>query len=229
MAGPGTAYTYDFIRRMLPGDAKRMLEIGCGDGALAARLKADGHEIVALDSDPACVEAARRIGVDARIASWPDFEDGRFDAVLFTRSLHHICDLGAAVRAAFACLAPGGLVVVEDFDAAFAHEPTFEWLRGLAGILQAAGVPVERSDYLSALLASTREADHDLHSAAAIEAALRAASSALETEPAAYFFRYVERMGAEAEAIADALRAHEEDLIRLGSIAPLGRRFVARP
>ena len=85
-----TQFTRDFIKRSLPAGARRVLEIGCGSGELAASLLQDGVSLIAIDTDPDLIAAARGLGVDARIAAWPNFEDGQFDAVLFTRSLHHM-------------------------------------------------------------------------------------------------------------------------------------------
>ncbi len=85
-----TRETLHFVRAHLSGGAQHLLEVGCGNGALAAALQADGHTLVALDADAEAVAEARRRGVDARHAAWPDFENAPFDAVLFTRSLHHL-------------------------------------------------------------------------------------------------------------------------------------------
>jgi SAM-dependent methyltransferase len=235
MDDPATSYTHGFVRDALPPEARRLLEVGCGDGALAAALEAEGFALVAFDSDPDCVEAARARGVDARLAAWPDFDGGRFDAILFTRSLHHVGDLEAGVAAAFGCLEPGGRVIVEDFDAAFSDEPAFLWfaesLRRLAG----AGLALDESPLLGRLArgdcapVSAWRGDHDrhLHSAAAIEAVLRSRAASVRAEPAAYFFRYVARLpGASAPLVRSLLEA-EELAVRNGKIAPLGRRFVA--
>jgi 2-polyprenyl-3-methyl-5-hydroxy-6-metoxy-1,4-benzoquinol methylase len=81
-----TRYTYDFIKRFLSSQCRSILEVGCGAGELAACLSKDGYSIVAIDSDCDSVAAARRLGVNARVATWPDFASGQFDAVLFTRS-----------------------------------------------------------------------------------------------------------------------------------------------
>jgi SAM-dependent methyltransferase len=110
-----TRYTYDFIKRFLPRECRRILEVGCGTGELAARLSKDAYSVVAIDSDRDSVAAAQRLGVNARVATWPDFDEGHFDAVLFTRSLHHIHPLDESVRHAADSLVEGGRIIVEDF------------------------------------------------------------------------------------------------------------------
>lgn len=78
-------YTLQFIKRSLPPSTLRVLEIGGGDGAVAAALMTAGFEVVAIDQDPQSVAKALSRGIDARLLEWPaDVEDG-FDAVLFTR------------------------------------------------------------------------------------------------------------------------------------------------
>ena len=119
-----TQFTQAFIRRSLPERARRVLEIGCGSGELAASLLQDGVSLIAIDNDADAIAAAQGLGVDARIAAWPDFEDGLFDAVLFTRSLHHIHPLDKAVQRAADTLVIGGRLIVEDFAYEAADEKT---------------------------------------------------------------------------------------------------------
>src|ERR671929_1457394 len=95
-----TRYSYDFVKRFLPSAAERILEVGCGTGELAACLSEHGYAVLAIDSDRDSIAAAQRRGVDARIATWPDFNGGKFDAVLFTRSLHHVHPLDESVERA---------------------------------------------------------------------------------------------------------------------------------
>jgi SAM-dependent methyltransferase len=203
----GARYSLGFVRAAMPEGARRLLEVGCGDGALAAMLAADGLEVVAIDTDPAAVAGARARGVDARIAEWPAFDAGPFDAVLFTRSLHHVADLGASVAAAFAALAPGGRVLVEDFAFEEADSASLAWFRTLAARL-GAEPPADWDAH-----------DHDLHSARAMEAALGTAARGC-----AYYFRYVETA---APTLAEAALAEEEEAIAAGLIRPLGRRWIA--
>src|SRR5213593_2182454 len=93
-----TRYTYNFIKRFLPSECRRILEVGCGTGELAARLSKDGYSVVAIDTDRDSVAAALRLDVNAHVATWPDFDQSQFDAVLFTRSLHHIHPIDESLR-----------------------------------------------------------------------------------------------------------------------------------
>ena len=234
MPGCDALYTFDFVRSALPAGARRVLEIGCGDGAVAAMLGGSGLEVLALDSDEAAVASARARGVDARCAEWPHGDLGAgFDAILFTRSLHHVHELEEAVAAAIAALAPGGRIVVEDFAFGEADEPTLAWFRDLALDLRRQG-SLGSSDLVDGLIAAepplapwgSGEHDHHLHPAARIGMALRAASASVTGAPAAYYFRYLLAAGATAQ-VAEAALASELELIADGSINPLGRRWVA--
>src|SRR5437879_11277841 len=107
-----TRFTYDFVRRFLPQRPQRILEVGCGTGELASRLLQDGCAVVAIDSDHDSVVAARQLGVDASVATWPDFDDGNFYAILFNRSVNHIHTLDQDMRRAVDSLAGGGGIIV---------------------------------------------------------------------------------------------------------------------
>ena len=124
----GTTETLHFVRSWL-AHPLRVLEVGCGDGELSAALVQGGYRVVAIDTDIAEVEIAKARGVDARVATWPVFNDGEFDAVLFTRSLHHIEPLDAAVAHAREVLRPAGRIIIEDFAPAEMSPRFLTWLR----------------------------------------------------------------------------------------------------
>jgi SAM-dependent methyltransferase len=239
-----TRFTYDFIRRFLPRCCRRILEVGCGTGELAARLSQDGCAVIAIDSDRDSVTAGRRLGVDARVATWPDFDEGRFDAVLFTRSLHHIHPLDEAVRHAAESLADGGRVVVEDFAYESADEKTLRWFASAIRLLHAASLPVDGDEFLRKILSKTEtlkawRQNHEnenrqieLHTATEIDAQLKKTFGRVIRENAAYYFRYIANAMTATEkrdAILQAFAGQEETLAADGSIVPLGRRFVADP
>jgi 2-polyprenyl-3-methyl-5-hydroxy-6-metoxy-1,4-benzoquinol methylase len=232
-----TRYTYDFVKRFLPFEGGRILEVGCGAGELAACLFKDGYAVVAIDSDRDSIAAAQRLGVDARIATWPDFSDGQFDAVLFTRSLHHIQPLDESVGRAAKSLAEGGRIIVEDFAYDSVDEKTLRWFRSTIRFLEAAGVLIVGDEFLEKILSKTetldawqRNHEHDLHTAAEIGAQLEKMFGGLIRENAPYYFRYTAGAIAPSEkrdAILQAFAEQEETLAADGSIVPLGRRFVA--
>lgn len=103
----------------------RVLEIGCGSGAMAAevlRLHPEVAEYVATDIDPAMVTLATRqlsgVGDRARVqevdASGLPFDDGTFDTVCSWLMLHHTITWETVVADAVRVLRPGGRFVGYD-------------------------------------------------------------------------------------------------------------------
>jgi len=232
-----TQFTRDFIKRSLPAGARRVLEIGCGSGELAASLLQDGVSLIAIDNDADFIAAARGLGVDARIAAWPDFEGGLFDAVLFTRSLHHMHPLDKAVQRAADTLVIGGRLIVEDFAYETADEKTLQWFANVIDQLDGADLLVKGDDFLSTLrsrketLKIWRE-NHEsgLHTAANVFAEIRRVFGETQCEEAAYYFRYLSRAivpNADRDKVLQDLAEQETELIARGTILALGRRFVA--
>ncbi len=231
-----TRYTYDFVKRFLPSGCRRILEIGCGTGDLAAHLSKDGFSVVAIDSDRDSVSAARELGADARIATWPDFEEGRFDALLFTRSLHHIHPLDKSIEHATHSLADHGCIIVEDFAYESVDEKTLRWFRGATRVLEATGSLAMDRDFLKMVLLKTaalkawvENHQKELHTAAEISAELEGTSGYVVKENAAYYFRYLATAIATTgnrNAILQNLAEQKENLARQESILALGRRFV---
>jgi SAM-dependent methyltransferase len=233
-----TRYTYDFVKRFLPTEGGRVLEVGCGAGELAACLCKDGYAVVAIDSDRDSIAAAQRVGVDARIATWPHFNDGQFDVVLFTRSLHHIHPLDESLECAAESLAKGGRIIVEDFAYESVDEKTLRWFRSAIRLLDATGLLIVGDDSLEKILLKTetlkawrQNHEHDLHTAAEIGAQLEKMFSRVLKENAAYFFRYIAgaiTANEKRDAILQAFAEQEETLAANGSIISLGRRFVVQ-
>lgn len=231
-----TRYTYDFIKRFLSSRCRRILEVGCGTGELAARLSKDGYSVVAIDSDGDSVAVARRLGVDARMATWPDFANGPFDAILFTRSLHHIHPLPESIEHTAGSLVEDGLIIVEDFAYESTDEKTLHWFASAIRLLEATGLlPVGDESLNKALKTETLKAwrenhEAELHTAAEIDAQLDKTFGCVERKNAAYYFRYIAKAitGAENhDVILQAFAEQEETLAADGSIVALGRRFLA--
>lgn len=230
-------FTRNFIRRSLPPVGRRLLEIGCGSGELAATLLQDGFSIIAIDCDAESIDAAQQSGVDARTAVWPDFDQGRFDAVLFTRSLHHIHPLNEAVQRADDSLVTGGRSIVDDFAYESADENSLEWFGHVIDRLDRVGVLIAGDDFLrglrskAATLKAWRENHQShLHTAAAMLAEIRRVFGEVRCEKAPYYFRYLSRAIvpiADRQKILRDLAEEEAVLIARGMVPALGRRFVA--
>jgi SAM-dependent methyltransferase len=96
----------------------RVLDIGCGDGTVAARLRALGCAVVGIERDK---ELAERATEHCREVIVDDVEGldltaalcgRRFDVVLCLNVLEHLVDPAAALRRAAEVLVPHGRLVV---------------------------------------------------------------------------------------------------------------------
>lgn len=103
----------------VPRDAQRVLDVGCGDGFLAARLARRIPEVTALDVDvPVLHRAQARFATaavqwmhgDVMTADLPGF-----DAVVSNAALHHLGDTGPALQRFADLLRPGGTLGVVAF------------------------------------------------------------------------------------------------------------------
>jgi methionine biosynthesis protein MetW len=111
---------------LVPAGARRVLDLGCSTGWLAAALKERGEvEVVGIEREPAyAAEAATRCD---RVVTG-DVEDvppdlGRFDCLVAADVLEHLVDPWSALEAYAAMLEPGCRAVVSLPNAA--HWTTF--------------------------------------------------------------------------------------------------------
>src|SRR5262245_30018615 len=76
------------VELLAPAPGERILDLGCGDGYLTARLLALGCDVLGIDASAAQVEAARRAGVRAEVGTAQELAyDGAFDAVFSNATL----------------------------------------------------------------------------------------------------------------------------------------------
>jgi trans-aconitate methyltransferase len=95
-----------------PGE--RILDIGCGDGALTEKIAAAGAAVVGVDFSAEQIEAARARGLDAHVADGQKLEfDGEFDGILTNAALHWMKDADAVIDGMWRALKPGGRLVGE--------------------------------------------------------------------------------------------------------------------
>jgi 2-polyprenyl-3-methyl-5-hydroxy-6-metoxy-1,4-benzoquinol methylase len=103
------------VQALVPGSARRVLDLGCATGALGAGLKERGDvEVVGVELDPALAREAERRLDRVVVGSADDLgaDLGRFDALVAADVLEHLVDPWTALRQAVDLLEPGGTVVV---------------------------------------------------------------------------------------------------------------------
>ena len=105
----------------VPPTADRVLDVGCGDGFLAARLARRVPDVTAVDLDAPVLQRAQARFSDAPIR-WvhddimtAELPDAGFDAVVSNAALHHFKDTRAALERLSGLLTPGGTLAVVTF------------------------------------------------------------------------------------------------------------------
>lgn len=188
-----------YTRSALPPPPARVLEVGAGEGELAAVLAAAGYDVTAIDpkgGDNGVVQVALE-ELDAPPRS--------FDAAVAMVSLHHVVPLGTSLRRLSEVLRHGARLVVDEIAIERFDERAAAWWLGHSGH-------------------DKRPADHvaemreHLHSAAHIREALAPWFDVHEGVPCAYMYRW---------KIDPALRDEEEALIAAGELPAVGTRFIA--
>ena len=156
-------------------EAARVLDAGCGTGAISRDLArwANVDEVIGIDPSPVFLEKARELAADIPNLRFEEgdarslpYEDASFDAVIFHTCLCHVPGPEKAVEEAFRVLRPGGHVAIFDGDYAtttFAigdHDPLEDcanaaiaalvhdrWLvRRLPALARTTGFQVDRFD-----------------------------------------------------------------------------------
>jgi trans-aconitate methyltransferase len=97
-----------------PKPGERVLDVGCGDGALTASIVARGAEVIGIDSSPSLIEAAHARGIDARVIdayALPFREE--FDAAFSNAALHWMLEPDLALAGIRRALVPRGRFIGE--------------------------------------------------------------------------------------------------------------------
>ena len=174
-----------FVLRWLPAPPARVLDVGCGDGALTRFLAERGYQTLGLDPDA---------------PNEPGFGRGTleelnpvaaFDAAVAVRSLHHLHDASHALDNLRDSIGPGGRLVIFEFSIEAVDPDAKRWLaaHGLPH-------PVTETDH------------HDVIPLARLRAELERRFRVLSSEPAGYLAREHDREDL-VPAEEDAIRAGE--------------------
>ena len=195
---------------------QRILEIGCGDGALVRRL-ANDFEVLGVDPE------GEKSNV-VRAERFEELDEEPFHLVFASVSLHHLDDPALARDSLRRLTAPGTTMLVREFDRlAMDHEPTLRWWYDHRKAREHA------PDNEEALLPDSFEGfvpewrsmmEHHVRPWPDVRVLLH--SSGFETvreEPMAYLYRW---------GIGEDVRAEEERLAAAGTINLVGRRWTGR-
>jgi SAM-dependent methyltransferase len=193
-----------FVEAHLPPAPARVLEVGCGHGDLARAVSESGYGVVAIDPDAPEGKLFQAVALE-------EFETSEcFDAVVASRSLHHIPDLPGAVAKIAGLLRPGGCFILDEHACDRLDEETARWyLEQRAGDL---GAPTS----LEACLANWDADHHDLHGYAAMR-------RELDRHFAELFFAWTPYLYGELTAVGEE---EERALIEAGAIQAMGFRYV---
>jgi len=98
-----------------PQAGERILDLGCGDGALTEKIASAGAILVGLDSAEDMVTAAKTRGLDARVADAFHLNfSSEFDAVFSNAALHWMKrDPDSVIRGVWSALKSGGRFAAE--------------------------------------------------------------------------------------------------------------------
>jgi SAM-dependent methyltransferase len=181
-----------------------VLEVGAGEGELAAALAAAGYVVTAIDPEPR--------GGDVHGVALADLraEPGTFEAAVAIRSLHHVHPLAQSLERLADVLRPGAALVIDEMDVvAFDRRAADWWLRQQAALGRARDVSPQQ-------LVDEHRAH--LHPLDAIVAALAAWFDLGAAVRGPWLYRW---------DLGDAFRDEEERLISAGQLPAVGARFVA--
>jgi SAM-dependent methyltransferase len=202
--------TERFVTAHLPASPARVLEVGCGSGEIVLEIGRRGFEVVGIDPDAPHGAPFRRVTLEEFSSSEP------FDAVVASRSLHHIGDLQAGIDKIHTLLKAGGVLILNEFAWDRMDQATAAWYQSHVrkpGPKDASLLPGNFPDEWVA--------EHEgLHGFEAMRAEVGRRFDEVLFEWAPYIaHHYLER---------DELETEEERLIKSGAIRAVGFRYVGR-
>ncbi len=112
----------ELIRKMVEDNSLLILDLGCGDGRLAASYRKSSNRVWGVEINPE--QRARAVGLLERVleidleGEWSQLEDGVFDLVVISSVVEHIFDYRHLFSEIARVLKPGGALIVATPNAA---------------------------------------------------------------------------------------------------------------
>lgn len=114
---------HEYVRRHLPPQCERALEIGCGTGVFSRLLAAHAQNVFAVDLSPQMIRLARQQSIDYSNIEYATADVMRlslpaesYDCIVSLATLHHL-PLEQAVLKMKDALKPGGVLIIHDLIA----------------------------------------------------------------------------------------------------------------
>jgi trans-aconitate methyltransferase len=99
---------------LAPQPGERILDLGCGDGQLTAKIADAGASVLGVDASSAMIEGARSRGLETCICNAEQLPFAHeFDAVFSNAALHWVRNQDAMLAGVKHALKPGGRFVAE--------------------------------------------------------------------------------------------------------------------
>jgi SAM-dependent methyltransferase len=124
---PGNPWELDRLRTVaqtiaesFPERNARVLDVGCGSGALLAFLRELGfHDLVGIEPSPGSVDLGQRLGLEIRAGSLAALPGdlGTFDCIVISHVLEHLESPSEALQTVAPILGSQGMLYVEVPDA----------------------------------------------------------------------------------------------------------------
>jgi SAM-dependent methyltransferase len=240
------------VAEVLPPPPARVLDIGCGTGALSLAIAQAGHDVTAIDPDPTAIELAERSAHRAPpgrlayhrsdVATWVA-DEACFDVVVTSRTLHHVSEPAHALERIRRWLRPGGQLVCIDFLHDRFDRRDARWIAQVRGLLEATGTyrpdgllpldPVAAVERIEWEWERDHVVDHHLNRFADIVVPLRRLfPTGAESWHPYLYWDILEALDvpdpATEKSIATLVADWEASLLVAGELTPVLVRFVGR-
>jgi SAM-dependent methyltransferase len=104
----------EIVEILAPQAGERILDLGCGDGALTRHIAQSGAQVLGVDMSENLLAAARELGLDVRYADGQSLSfDEEFDAVFSNAALHWMTDASSVLSGVYRALKSRGRFVAE--------------------------------------------------------------------------------------------------------------------